>query len=68
MNMVSVPSRAIAAIGYENGFLVIAFRAGGVYQYSGVPLQAAQGLLYAPSKGRYYRRFIQGKYPAIKIG
>lgn len=67
MKMVPCNSRAIAALGYEANVLVVAFRNGGTYQYTGVPLSVAQAFANAPSKGRYYQSFIQGHYPSVRI-
>lgn len=68
MRMYPVASSSLSAIGYENGTLVVAFRGGGVYQYSGVPQAVAQGLWHAASKGRYYQSFVRGRYPAMRLG
>lgn len=67
MQMFPVASRSLSAVGYEGGILVIAFRNGGVYQYSGVPSAVAQGLAQAASKGRYYQQFVRGRYAAVRI-
>ena len=66
--MIPVASTSIAAIGYEAGCLYIAFRAGGVYRYDGVPEAVAQALLGAPSKGRYYQSFVRGRFQSVRVG
>jgi hypothetical protein len=68
MRMIAVASHSIAAVGYESGTLVIAFRRGGLYRYSGVPGAVANRLLSSESKGRYYQSFIRGRYPSVRIG
>ena len=67
MQMVNFASRSIAAAGYDGGALVIAFRGGGVYQYSGVPQPIAAGLFSAASKGRFYQSFVKGRFPCVRI-
>lgn len=66
MEMMRVRSRAIAAVGY-NPFsqrMKIRFRQGRTnYTFCGVPPSVYQGLLSAPSKGRYYTAHIRGYYP-----
>lgn len=67
MQMVNFASRSIAAAGYEGGVLVVAFRGGGVYRYSGVPQATASQLFSAASKGRFYQSFIKGRFPCVRI-
>lgn len=67
MQMVNFASRSIAAAGYEDGALVIAFRGGGAYRYSGVPPATASQLFSAASKGRFYQAFIKGRFPSVRI-
>lgn len=67
MQMIPFASRSIAASGYEDGVLVVAFRGGGVYEYRGVPTAVASQLFSAASKGRYYQTFIKGRYPSVRI-
>lgn len=66
--MIPVASTSIAAIGYEAGCLYIAFRAGGVYRYDGVPEAAAQAFERSPSKGRYYQSFVRGRFQSVRVG
>ncbi len=42
--------------------LTIAFTTGGTYTYSGVPAEVAQGLVDAPSKGKYMHAQVLGKF------
>jgi hypothetical protein len=62
MSMIPVNSSAIAAIGYENGVLAIAFHNTGTYHHPGVPYSVYAGLMNASSMGAYYNRHIRGKY------
>jgi hypothetical protein len=68
MNRTQVFSSSIRSIGYENGILEIGFVDGGVYQYSGVPESIYQGLLNAPSKGKFFHAFIKDCFPTNKVG
>lgn len=56
MNRVPVVSSNVAEVGYdpETRTLEIAFVKGGIYQYFGVPASIYNGLLAAPSVGRYF--------------
>ena len=67
MQMVNFASRSIAAAGYENGMLLVAFRGGGLYRYDGVPPSTASQLFSAASKGRFYQSFIKGRFPCVRI-
>ena len=69
MERAAVYSKDIAIIGYDNSsrILEIAFRSGGVYQYSKVPSNIYQELLAAESHGLYFNEKIKDKYPCIKI-
>ena len=69
MNMIAVSSSSIAFIGYdaEHMTLRIQFREGGVYDYHGVPEMVYQQFISAPSKGRYYARFIKGRFNQQRI-
>jgi hypothetical protein len=65
MDMIRVASRAIAAVGYDpaSGRMKIRFVHGDVYDFCGVPAHVFEGLLDAPSKGRYYNEHIRDRYP-----
>ena len=62
MSMIRVNSSAIAAIGYANGVLAVAFHNTGTYFHPGVPYEIFVGLLHASSKGAFYNRHIRGRY------
>jgi hypothetical protein len=42
--------------------LTVTFQKGGTYTYAGVPAEVAQGLVAAPSKGRYMHAQVLGKF------
>ena len=62
MSMIPVNSSAIAAIGYENGVLAVAFHNTGTYYHPSVPYVVFAGLLQAGSKGAFYNAYIRGRY------
>lgn len=68
MQLVPVASHSIAAIGYEGGVLVVAFRTGGVWRYQNVPPVIAAQFQAAPSKGRFYARMVRGRFPSVHVG
>jgi hypothetical protein len=65
MYVTTVESTTLAAIGYDDagGILQLEFRSGAVYRYFGVPAAVPEGLLSAPSKGKYFNRVIRGHFP-----
>ena len=69
MERVAVRSRDIAIVGYdpETQILEIAFRNGGVYRYSGVPVNVHQSLMSAPSHGTYFNQTIKDQYSSTKL-
>nr|WP_242689580.1 KTSC domain-containing protein [Photorhabdus cinerea] len=46
----------------------IAFHSSGVYQYYNVPSNVYQGLMSAPSKGKYFHQYIKEVYRYSKVG
>lgn len=56
MNRVAVVSSNLSEVGYDpaTSILEIAFKGGGVYQYFAVPSSIHEGLMAAPSVGRYF--------------
>ena len=64
MNMVSVRSSAIRAVGYDpaTGRMQIRFAEGHSYTFCGVPDSVHRSLMSAASKGSYYNNFIRGRY------
>ena len=70
MERTPVTSSYLEAIGYSYDARVLEaeFRAGGVYQYDGVPENRYEGLMRASSKGRYFRAHIKDRFPTRKVG
>lgn len=70
MEMVSVNSSNIAAIGYDpdTAVLTIQFIKGDVYEYYDVPSYEHVDLMHADSKGTYAHQNIYKRYRQQKIG
>lgn len=64
MRVTTVESTTIAAVGYDENLtrLQLEFCSRGVYLYFDVPAAVYEGLLDAPSKGRYFNATIRGRY------
>jgi len=64
MNVTTVESTTLASVAYDGvrGTLQLEFRSGTIYLYLGVPLSVCEGLLSAPSKGRYFNEVIRGHF------
>ncbi len=67
VKMVPVASTSIAAIGYENDTLDVAFATGPLYRYFGVPTAVHDDFLRAPSKGRYFSQFVRSRYGFTRL-
>ncbi len=69
MEMISVESSNIAAIGYdeESATLTIQFKKGGAYEYYDVPQYEYDGLMAADSHGVYANANIYKAYRQQKI-
>jgi hypothetical protein len=69
MQRTPVVSTYIKSVGYgpDSLTLEIEFHRGGLYQYFGVREDVYEGLLNAPSKGRYFRTFIDQQYRFIRL-
>jgi KTSC domain len=65
MNVKSVESTTLAAIGYDETreILQLEFRSHSVYRYFGVPMFVYEALVAAGSKGRYFNGTIRGHFP-----
>ena len=62
MNLISVNSSAICAIGYDGYTLTVVFHNSGRYDHPGVPESVYRSLMHASSKGAYYSQNIRGRY------
>ncbi|MGB5990033.1 MAG: KTSC domain-containing protein [Marinifilaceae bacterium] len=69
MEMISVNSRNLSSIGYddETEILNIQFNNGRTYQYFNVPLYEFNNLLNASSKGQYANQNIYKSYSSSEI-
>lgn len=70
MEMISVSSSNLAAIGYDydTASLRIQFNRSGTYEYQGVPAEVYEGLLAAASKGQFFDLHIKKVgYPFAKL-
>ena len=70
MERFPITSSYLEAVGYscDARVLEVEFRAGGIYQYDGVPESRCEGLRRADSKGRYFRAHIKDRFPTRKVG
>ncbi len=65
MQLETVESSAIHAIGYDPGLriLEVIFNSGRIYQFTDVPPDQFTALREAESKGRYFSEHIRDTYP-----
>lgn len=64
MNHVSVLSSLLFSVGYEPAerVLEVVFQHGSTYRYYDVPIGVFRELLVAPSKGKYFNRYVVPNY------
>lgn len=67
MNMIPVSSSNLSAVGYENNTLYVVFHNGSLYSYAGVPRHIYEGLMSAPSHGKYLATYVKGTYPYTRL-
>lgn len=67
MQMTPVVSSNIFSIGYEAGTLYVAFNHGGLYAYSGVPVDVYRNLMAAASHGSYFAAHVKNRYPYTRL-
>ena len=70
VSMTATPnSSCFSKIGYSDAHetLVLVFRSGGTYLYSGVPASVWQSFRTADSLGRYFNTKNKGVYPSEKV-
>lgn len=67
--MKKVKSSHIAGINYDDStkVLTVNFQSGHVYTYSGVPQSVITLFNLAESKGKYFDKYIRGKYMHRKL-
>jgi KTSC domain len=64
-----IKSSELRWVKYEPKRLVLTaeFRAGGIYEYEGVPEREFIALIAAESRGRYFNANIRDHYPYVQI-
>jgi hypothetical protein len=62
MQLESVNSSAIRAVGYEGSTLTVEFHNGRIYNHPGVPYSLFEGLVNADSPCGFYNHFIRRKF------
>lgn len=67
VDMVSVSSSNVAAVGWENNVLHVHFLNGGQYTYDGVPQEEFENLKNADSVGQYLNSKIKPNYTFKKV-
>jgi hypothetical protein len=69
VQMVAVESRAISRIGYdpETKRLLVSFRSGEAYAYSGVPAAIFEAFRDAESRGRFFQAHIRDRYEFCRM-
>lgn len=74
MDRTVLRSTNLVAVGFEPdeadptvGTLEVEFALGVVYQYPGIPSHIYQGLLFAPSVGRYFKMNVADQYDGQRI-
>ena len=67
--LIHMSSSSIAAVGYDDRrhSLRLRYVSGGMYDYLDVPVSVFQGLLEAPSKGRFVNRYIKPRYRFTRL-
>ena len=66
-NMVRVISGDLFSVGYKVNNLYIKFNSGATYIFYNVPHYLFEGLLGAPSKGKYFHSNIKDRYRFSRI-
>lgn len=69
MDRTPVSSSNLSSVGYDasNRILEIEFNSGRIYQYSNVPEDIYEGLMAAPSHGKYFYQHIRDVYPDRRV-
>jgi hypothetical protein len=63
MSLTLVNSSSIRAVGYDGNHLFVQFHTSAtIYTHYGVPYSVFAGLMHSSSMGRYYNRYIRGRY------
>ena len=67
--MKPVNSSNLRSVGYNpmTETLIIQFHSGHIYEYYHVPQHIYEGLIFAPSKGKYHHRYIKNSYAYTRL-
>ncbi len=65
--MIPVKSSNLVAVSYANSTLHIRFHSGRLYVFFNVPKSVFNGLMSAPSKGKYFHANIRDRYAYQRI-
>jgi len=67
--VIAVESATLAVVAYDEvrELLQLEFRSRAVYRYFGVPAKVHEGLLLAPSQGRYFNAEIRGRFRHAQV-
>ena len=69
MQMIPVSSSNLVAVGYDDSSMTLRVQfKSGVYDYHSVPKNIFNGLLSAPSKGKYHHAYIKNSFRFTRIG
>ena len=65
-----VPSSNLASAGYDppSEILEVEFQNGSIYQYYNVPQSIYDGLVKAPSAGRFFAYEVRNSFPYSRVG
>jgi hypothetical protein len=69
VRVTTVESTTLAVVAYDEarGLLRLEFRSRAVYLYFDVPDKVHEGLLRAPSRGRYFNAEIRGRFHYARV-
>lgn len=65
--MIPVKSSNLVAVSFANNTLHIRFHSGRLYVFFNVPQAVFEGLMSAPSKGKYFHSHIRDRYSYQRI-
>ena len=70
MELKKVTSSHLDMVGYDaiNLTMMVRFKTGDIYEYSGVDERTYNDLMTAPSVGQYFTKYVKNRYSYRKIG
>lgn len=66
-NLTPVESSNIESVGHDGSRMIVRFKNGGTFHYSGVTAEQHAEMLAAESLGKYFHARIRGKFPGVKV-